>query len=188
MRTVLFTGLAVSVFACGKPDDGKTNGDKAAHDVQAESTQSKVDDSPTQPRRELAQVGFSIGDQAVAMTTPLGTTVSERFGNTIVEASNGTFRLEIGVGHADIAARKADIEANTVNRLERFAIDQPLALLYESKVAGASEYHLLVNTTAGKLELSCEDSTPVEDSKGTAYSESNAMAMLEACKSISAGR
>jgi hypothetical protein len=169
--------IAVIVVAvgCGKSDE---TGEPERRPGNEQSAPSKSDDSPP-PKRDMVVVDMSPGGIDAVIQAPGSASVEQKFGNAVIRTPDGAFHLEIGAEWADIEARKKDIASNTLNRLVRFVVDEPTAVVYESKVAGTSEFHVLANAMAGEARLSCEDS------KGPAYSESSAMAMLEACRSIS---
>lgn len=72
---------------------------------------------------------------------------------------------------------KQDIEANTINTLKRYVVDTTTGILYESALAGKSEFHVYVLSKAlGGLICT--------DSKGPTYTLAQAQAMYDACLSI----
>lgn len=174
MRTAPFLALMALALACGN-SDGKNDGKRDLE--RATQARPSTSDDPAEPKPTLVVIDLSPGGIDAVMQAPQQSRVTARFGNAVVEGPTGAFRLEIGAGWVDIPARKDDLTRGA-DPLIRMVVDEPTAIVYETKAA-TPEYHVIVNAMAGDTKLSCEDS------KGPAYSESSAMAMLDACRSIS---
>ncbi len=111
------------------------------------------------------------------ITAPEGATCKEAFGALEIKAGDG-FQVEVHNGKLDLAARKKEIEGNTVNKLKKYTTDTAEAIVYESDAMGKPEYHFLAARKVGDAEVSCEDT------KGPLYSQAQVEAMLAACSSL----
>ena len=170
LTAVMVIALAVG---CGdKKDDGK----KSERPAQP-AGESKT---PPSPPAKMVATDLSPAGIEATMQAPEGATVKEAFGSGEVQTADGSFHLEISTDKADLAARKAEIEANDINKLESYVVDGPDGVLYKSVVMGKSEFHLLVNAEGGETGFECQDS------KGPSYTEAQAQAMFAACKTITA--
>jgi hypothetical protein len=115
------------------------------------------------------------------ISVPAGTKFRDAFGDA--ELKNAPrFQLVVHPSSRDIAKAKAEIAANTVNKLKRWITDAPDALVYESAVGRSpkSEFHFLANVPLGARTVSCEDE------KGPFFSLADVQAMLAACRTLKA--
>jgi hypothetical protein len=96
-----------------------------------------------------------------------------------VSTPDGSFALLIDDQPADLAAQKREIEANTINELKAFVVDEPAALAYESEaMPDQPEFHFVANVEVGDRTLSCRDET------GPFWTRAQIDAMLAACRSL----
>jgi len=109
-------------------------------------------------------------------SAPSGATVKLQFGALSVKAGEN-FQLELRKGGVDLTKRKGEIAANKVNQLQKYIVESPDSILYESQVMGL-EYHVLSNVKVGSKTYSCEDA------KGPLYTQRDAETMLKACQSL----
>lgn len=158
-----------------KGDDKKADekaGDAKAEDAKAEEAK------PAEPVKlaalSLEDIGVDVSIQA-----PEGSKAAEEFGAYSV-TSGETFALQINGGPADLAARKTEIEGNTVNKLKKFVTENETTLVYETEVMGKSEFHFVSNVEADGAKYNCEDK------KGQAFSQADVEAMVAACASMTA--
>jgi hypothetical protein len=170
------TLIAVVLFSlsvgCG---DKKGDEKKGGGPDQPPAAESKA---PPPKQVKLVATDLSPAGIEATMQAPEGATVKEAFGSAEVATADNSFHLEIGTDKADMAARKAEIDGNDINKLKRYVIDEPDGILYESVVMGKSEFHLLVNAEGGESGFECQDS------KGPSYTEAQAQAMFKACKTL----
>jgi hypothetical protein len=136
-------------------------------------------DSPWVPRltpMDLSGQGF-----AVRLSVPEGAEVHSQFG--VVKISHGPrFSIELTPKPVDLAARRKDIENDSLQHLRRYATDSADTLVYEVASAaggiGTTEHHFVTNVAAGGAVYGCEDT------KGASYTQAEVQAMLDACKSL----
>jgi hypothetical protein len=138
-------------------------------------------DPPPPATVKLAAVDLGkVGEGWAGWTimAPEGATAKEDFGAALIEAGE-SFHLNIRIGKGDVAATKKEIEGNEVNKVKRFVVDTPDALLDESEVMpGKTEFHLYGNVKVGDAEFNCEDV------KGPRHTQADAEAMWKACQSL----
>lgn len=108
---------------------------------------------------------------------PAGATVKESFGAAQITAGP-SFNLDIRADKGDVAAFKKEIEGNDINKVKRFVVDTPDAILYESVVMDQNEFHLYGNVTVGDKTFNCEDV------KGPRHMQADAEAMWKTCTSL----
>ncbi len=156
---------ALLLGACG--DDGD-----AAGSVDATATTAAASAGATAPLKIDSAKG------PLTIAAPAGATTKVVAGTLEVTAGN-TFHLELASGIGVVSRYKQDLEANSINKLKRYVIDTTNGILYESELAGKSEYHVYVVVKAlGGIICT--------DAKGPAYTQAQAQAMYDACLSITA--
>jgi hypothetical protein len=105
----------------------------------------------------------------------------------IVSAPDGTVKIKVGKnfqlflyeGAGDIALTKSDIAGDEVKKLQKYVIDEPATILYESQIPNSDpEFHLYTIVKAG------EKSYVVEDIKEEILGEEAAKKILESAKSL----
>ncbi|MBS1686280.1 MAG: hypothetical protein JSS76_16170 [Bacteroidetes bacterium] len=109
---------------------------------------------------------------------PAGATVKEKYGELQITLGK-SFEVTINsMGKPyDVAKRKAEIKANTVNVLKKWVVDAPDGGIYETDVFGRQQYHFFHTVKIG------EDYVMIEDNKnGDAYTLAQAQTMYEAAK------
>lgn len=169
--------------ATGTKTDAKSGDEKAAakggdDQPAAEGADADVKAEPAKPVAMTDASLESVGVDA-KMKAPEGAKVAEDLGAYTVKAGEN-FQLEIHTGEADLAARKKEIEDNTVNKLKSFLTESDTALVYETEVMGQAEFHFVANVTVDDAKYHCEDT------KGKAYAKADIDAMLQSCQSITA--
>lgn len=156
--------------AADKPADVNKPADKPA-DKPAE---------PPPPPAKLVAVDLSgVGEDWAgwSVQAPEGATAKESFGAAQITAGTG-FDYEIRTDKGDVAAYKKESDANDINKVKRYLVDTPDALLYESEVMGQTEFHFYGNVTVGDKSFNCEDV------KGPRHSQADAEAMWKSCQSL----
>jgi len=88
--------------------------------------------------------------------------------------------LQIHPRKTDLAASKKEIGANTLNKLKQFVVETDDTLLYETALAGQSEFHFIANVTVDDKTYSAEDN------KGPTYSKADVEQMLASFKTLAA--
>lgn len=163
-----------------KKDDAKEAkaGDVKAADGGAEPD-AKADAKPAEPVKlaslSLEDVGLEANVQA-----PEGAKATAEFGVYVVMAGE-SFQLQINASAADLAAKKAEIEGNTVNKLKSFVTENETELVYETELDGKPEFHFVANVDVDGAKYHCQDKLG-----GQPYAQADVDAMLAACKSLAA--
>jgi hypothetical protein len=184
---------ALTVAACdsgekkaeGAKSDAKTEDPKAAAKTDDPADPKAADageaDVKAEPAKPVAMTDASLEAVGIDATlkAPEGAKVAEDLGAYTVKAGEN-FQLEIHTGAADLAARKKEIEENTVNKLKSFLTESDSALVYETEVMGQAEFHFVANVAVDDAKYHCEDT------KGKAYAKADIDAMLQSCQSIAA--
>ncbi len=112
----------------------------------------------------------------MVIMAPEGAAAKEQFGVVEVKAGDG-FQLQVSTKDSNgLAALKKEHEANTMNKLKRFLVDTPDAILYESEVMGKTEFHF-----AAYVKFDEEKWVFCEDNKGPFYTQAQAETMYAAC-------
>ena len=133
-----------------------------------------------QPQKGAAPQPLDIPTKSGTLTlmAPAGATAVKTDRHLEVTAGPG-FRIEIHAGIGDLPRFKQDVQANTLNVFKRFALDEPpLGMIYESAVGGVPEHHIVFIVRGVMRGLVCRDT------KGPAYTEAQARAMYDACKTL----
>lgn len=161
-------------------DDAKDAkaGDVKADAPAAEGGDAKAEAKPAEPVK-LASLSLEDAGLDATLQAPEGAKAAEEFGAYVVSAGEA-FQLQISTGEADLAARKTEIEGNTVNKLKAFVTESPTELLYETEVSGKPEFHFVANVVIDDAKYNCEDK------KGQPFTRADVDAMLAACKSLTA--
>lgn len=160
----------------GKAADVKA---PAAGDAAAKAdAEAKADATAAAPVK-LAPLSLEDAEIEATLQAPEGAKAADEFGAVVVSAGE-SFQLQVGTGATDLAARKKEIEGNTVNKLKSFVTDTATELVYETEVMGKPEFHFVANVELGDAKYNCEDK------KGQAFTKADIDAMLAACKSLEA--
>jgi len=171
-----------------KKDDKKADaskGDKKKSDdkkADVKTAEGAADDAgEAKPAEPVKLATLDLGDTGLeaVISAPEGAKASDEFGAFIVQ-SGESFQLQINTGAADLAARKAEIEGNTVNKLKSFVTESETELVYETEVMGKAEFHFVAKVEIDGAKYSCEDK------KGQAFTKADVDAMLAACTSLKA--
>jgi hypothetical protein len=137
---------------------------------------------PPPPAAEIKLVPLDlspVGDdwKGWSVDAPEGATVKESFGAAEIVLGEG-FQLDIRLAKADVAGAKKESEANDVNKVKGYVLDQPDVMLFESEVMGQTEFHLYGGVKSGEVDFTCEDV------KGPRHSKADAELMWKTCQSI----
>jgi hypothetical protein len=193
LALVLSASLALACDSGEKKGDDKkaeaTKGDvkggkaevKAPTGADADAkadAEAKADAKPAEPVK-LAPLSLEDAEIDATLQAPEGAKAADEFGAVVVSAGE-SFQLQVNGGATDLAARKQEIEANTVNKLKAFVTDTPTELVYETEVMGKPEFHFVANVELDGAKYNCEDK------KGQAFTRADVDAMLAACKSLEA--
>lgn len=162
-----------------KGDDKKGDDKKADAKADGGAAEAPADAKPAEPVK-LATLSLEEAGIDASVEAPEGATAKEDFGAYTVTAGD-TFALQINTGAADLAARKGEIEGNTVNKLKSFVTESETELVYETEVMGKTQFHFVANVEVDGAKYNCENQ------KGaTNYTKADVDAMLAACKSLKA--
>jgi hypothetical protein len=112
----------------------------------------------------------------VLTKAPAGVKAVEQYGS--VKISNGAkFQMELNsVYDYSIAAAKKEIEANDINKLKKYVVDEPNGIIYQSEVMGQIQYHFMY-FLVGK-----EESFYFQNVKGPTYDLESTKVMYNAAK------
>jgi hypothetical protein len=173
-----FVLVVAAAGACKKKEGEQAAGDKPA--VNNPAVNKPADKPAPPPPAKLAAVDLAVVGEDWAgwsVQAPEGVTAKESFG--AAQVSNGAnFNLEIRTDKGDVASYKKETDANDINKVKRYLVDTPDALLYESEVMGQTEFHFYGNVTVGDKSFNCEDV------KGPRHAQADAEAMWTACQSL----
>jgi hypothetical protein len=133
-----------------------------------------ADDAPVTVDLSTANKDF-----ALTMPAPAGATAKDDFGDVDVNSGDG-FQVVVHSSAKDIAAAKKDIKENTLNKLKQFITETDDTLVYESTVAGQSEFHFVLNVKVG------DKTYGIEDNKGPRYTQEQVEAMVKSAKALAA--
>lgn len=138
--------------------------------------EAKAEAEPAEPVK-LAELSLEDAGLEAKIQAPEGAKASAEFGAFLVQAGE-SFQLQINSSAADLAAAKAEIEGNTVNKLKGFVTESETELVYETEVAGKAQFHFVANVEVDEAKYNCEDK------KGQDFTKADVEAMLAACKSM----
>ena len=115
--------------------------------------------------------GFNVITKA-----PAGVKAVEDYGS--LKISDGAkFQVELNtVLSYNLAAAKKEIEANDINVLKKYVVDEPNGIIYQSEVMGQIQYHFKY------FLIGEEDSFYFQNVKGPTYSLESTKIMYEAAK------
>jgi hypothetical protein len=171
--------LAVSVLftACSeeKKDDKKESG-KEEKSTSDEPKEEEV--SETAALTLNATLDLSPLNIPATMSVPEGAEiVAGKYDNTITLGES--FNILLTDYGTTVEERKKEVEANDVNKLKQFIVDEENGFVSENEVMGNIEYHFfyVITTTDGQVEF--------ENVKGRGFTRDEALLMYNACKSVS---
>ncbi len=118
----------------------------------------------------------SIEGFEVLTKAPTGVKAIEQYGS--VKISNGAkFQVELNsVYDYSIAAAKKEIEANDINKLKKYVVDEPNGIIYQSEVMGQIQYHFMY------FLIGEEESYYFQNVKGPTYDLESTKVMYNAAK------
>jgi hypothetical protein len=176
--SIVFLALVLaSTAGCDK----KKGADKGAGGDPKATTAPTDKKAPPAAAAKLVELDLSVvGPDWAGLTimAPEGATVKEDFGAGAVNLGDH-FQLQIHSDKVDMVASKKEADDNDINKVKRYLVDSPDAILFESEaMRDRPEFHFLGNVKAGDKELSCEDT------KGPQFTQADVEAMWKACQSI----
>ncbi len=118
----------------------------------------------------------SIEGFPVLTKAPEGVKAVEQYGS--VKISNGAkFQMELNsVYDYSIAAAKKEIEANDINKLKKYIIDEPNGIIYQTEVMGQIQYHFMY------FLIGEEESFYFQNIKGPTYDLESIKVMFNTAK------
>lgn len=129
----------------------------------------------------MQALNVSVDNIKLTLMAPKGAKIIKYSWGSIEIHAGKTFQIGIWTNFDNknnMTQIKKEIESNDINRLQRYLINEPNSILYESNVFHRSEFHLFTYKRFGDTLLSCEDV------KGEFFSEPEARLMLKSCLSI----
>jgi hypothetical protein len=178
--SILALFLLGAAGACKKKDEKPAEGTPPAGDKKPTDQQPVTPPAPPPAAAKLVPVDLSVVGEDWAgwsVQAPEGATAKESFGAANV-TDGKSFNLEIRGDKGDIAAYKKESDANDINKVKRYLVDTPEALVYESEVMGQNEFHFYGNVTVGDKTFNCEDI------KGPRHMQADVEAMWKSCQSL----
>ena len=127
------------LFACGKKDEDKAKAKPAKPAAEAKkASAAKPDRTARRTPIAMETVPITYEDFKATMLAPKGAVFAESFGTLEVKVGDGKeFFVQIDTDAPDIAALKAEIEKNDVQKLIKFHKEGDTFLLYEDGVYAA---------------------------------------------------
>lgn len=180
LPTLLVVTCAFTLVACKKKDDDAAKGGAAKPTDPAAKPADPKPAPPPAAAAKLVPLDLSaVGEDWTgwSVEAPEGATVKESFGAAEIILGDG-FQLDLRIDKADVAAYKKETEANDLNKLKGYVLDQPDAILYESEVMNRTEFHLYAGVKSGDVDFTCEDV------KGPLHSKADVELMWKTCQSI----
>ena len=168
-------GMLLIAVACG---GDQKEGDKADGKKKTEEKKGGKEEKaekPAAPEVKLAPIALQ--SIPFMMEAPEGATVEESFTGYIIRSGAG-FAIEYSEDASPVADIKAEAEANDINKIKKFVIDEENGFLTENEVMRKTEYHFYYVATQG------DQTYQFENEKGPSYTLDQAMAMYNACKSL----
>jgi len=156
--TLLFISFSVTLMSCG----GK------------KETTAKV---PGMMELDLTSHGLPITITIPDSSKGKVEVVDQSWGATEIKVGK-EFQVSISEGEGDISLAKSDVKNNDVNKFQKYIVEEPTAILYESKITEQPEHHFYTVVKAGAKSF------VIEDIKGELFSEQLAKNMLESAKAI----
>lgn len=175
--------VALAALGCGEEarQADKKDPDPVPGDPQAPARPDPEAPEVAEPPDEVELGELRLAPLVPAvMTAPVTAEVEKSpTGAARISTPDGWFAVVVDDQAADLAARKAEIQADTVNRLERFVTDEPDVLVYETEaMPGQPEFHFVANVEVGDRTLSCRDET------GPFWTRAQIDTMVRACRSL----
>ncbi len=184
MKNILFAVLmAVMVVGCGKSKDSADDkqGDKA-------STSAKKA-APVKPitLTEVVDLGAAIKDpddknyEGLKVKAWKGAKAAPGLVGVTVAMGEKMYELSGNYSDSFVAEEKAKAEKDTLDKLVKFHIDKPAAILFESKseLGGTNNFHFSAEMAIGDKKYKCFN-------KGYGqFTLAEAQAMLKSCQSLS---
>ncbi len=133
----------------------------------------------------MIKIQLVVAGDTLTMITPDSTKggleiVEQPWGATEVKVGKN-FQVSIEPGEGDITLTKSDIVGDDVYKLQRYIIDEPTLVSWESKIGDMpnSNFHFYSIAKPGKNSFVVKD---VES--GESYSEKDVQTMIDAAKSL----
>ncbi|GAA6615992.1 hypothetical protein [Scytonema sp. NUACC26] len=129
----------------------------------------------------MQSLNVAVDDIKLTLMAPKGAKIMKNSWGSVEIHAGKTFQIQLWAFQDEnnmMAEIKKEIENNDINRLQRYLINNPNIILYESNIFHRSEFHLFTYKMFGNTLLSCENV------KGEFFSEPEARLMLESCLSI----
>ena len=135
----------------------------------------------------MMKVQFAVAGDTLSMIVPDSSKskveiIEQSWGATEIKGSN-EFQISIEQGDGDITLAKSDIDGDDVFKLQRYIIDEPNLIFWESKIPAMpnSNFHFYTVIQANNKNYIIKD---IEN--GDAYNEQHVQTMVDATKTLKA--
>ncbi|MBS1646582.1 MAG: hypothetical protein JST67_04515 [Bacteroidetes bacterium] len=160
LKTTLSLVIAASIVSCG------TKKEKKEQDLTAPQGMYYFD---------MSKTGMNIYALIPDSTVGVLDTAMQSSGEYLIKVGKD-FQVSVIESNGDIKQRKADIEADDVNKLKKYFTNDSTTLMWQSGIADMSEFHFYQIMHVGNRTY------VFEDIKGEPFSEQATQKMLDACK------
>ena len=180
MKKVFFSfcarALVMYTFSsCGGGDEAApTDNPPADESGQVEEEEQPVEEETA----KMVDMDMSSYGYPFTMSLPEGATIEEGYFGHEIKSGEG-FQVSMSADATPVADMKAEAEANDINVIKAFVVDEETGYVTENEVMGQSEYHWYYVLTTDTMTYQ------FENVKGRSYSKEEAMTMYNSAKSAS---
>jgi hypothetical protein len=183
---IALLSLPLVVAACGKKDKDAPAGDKAGKAAEGTGAAPKADDKPLELTDTLElQKGISDPDEkrfeGFKVKAPTGAKVESGLtGVTIRIGERQAYEIGFAFEPGFVAKEKGKANADTLDKVVKFHVDTPEAILWESKseLGGENNFSFAAEIKVGDKTLKCFN-------KGYGnFTKNQADALLKSCQSV----
>jgi hypothetical protein len=185
LLAIVSISLALTAVACKKDGAAPTEGAKATEGAAAPAA------APAKPQppielTETANLGAAIKDPddkslaGIKAKTPKGAVVEAGMTGVTITLGKGGFELSKAFEPGTVAKVKDEAKASTLDKLVKFHVDSPDAILWESssELGGENNFNFAAEVKVGADLYKCK-------SEGYGqHSKVEAEALLKSCQSI----
>ena len=143
IKYLILTSSALCLIACGKKDEAKPAETNKTEETKGKTAEVKVEKPKAAAAMEMANLDVVYEDFKATISAPVGATFEESYGTLEVKLADGKdFFLQIDTDAPDMAAVKAEVEKNDVQKLVKIHTETPEVLVYETEAFGKTSFWL----------------------------------------------
>ena len=175
LKTLVLCVSITGLVACGQKTDGGGEAKPAVDKAKPAAEMAKP-----AAAMEMAPLEIKSEEFTAMMDAPKGATMEDSYGTLEVKVGDGSsFFVAIETDAPDMASIKGEVEKNDVQKLKKFHMDTPEAVIYETEAFGKTSFWLDAAIKVGDKTVHC-----FSGRGAPSFTQPQVESFLAACKTL----